>query len=274
MTRSANTSLYTQPGRLRWRRCLGTLSMAMSLGLVPLAQAEIPTIEWNHSLKQLQVDNDKFIGQRFRLRCPEHTVRDTDAALRGTDRYPSDSAICVAAVHAGVVDRSGGEVVVQLNPAPETYVGSERNGVVSASFPKTTRSITFVEPSQATIPDATQRAFIPRLKWDSKFTTTGLAKRNLVGQHFAFKCPPASGNLMARSVYGTDRYAFNSYVCQAAVHAGRLTHDGGLVLIQLHEGVPRLEGSIRNGIESRSGPGGSRTLSFLPIAGTATVAAQ
>lgn len=219
-------------------------------------------VEWNTVLGKLQVDSDKFVGQRFMLRCPARTVRDADEPVFGTDRYTSDSPLCVAGVHAGAVDRAGGVVVVQLNPGVDAYAGSSRHGVQSQGFPATQRSISFVDAAVASLPDGVQRDYAPRLKWDTKFTTTGLANRDLVGQRFAFMCPAASGNLAGRRVYGTDTYAFNSYVCQAAVHAGRITHDGGFVLVQMHEGTSRLRGSIRHGIESKGGSGGSRTLTF------------
>lgn len=37
---------------------------------------------------------------------------------------------------------------------------------------------------------------------------------------------------VGQRVYGTDRYALNSYVCLATVHAGRLTAEGGFVTVQ------------------------------------------
>ena len=225
-------------------------------------QAGIPEIDWNTALSRFQVDNDKFVGQRLTFNCPELTVRDKLEEIFGTGTYPSRTPLCAAALHAGAINQDGGCVTVQLNPGAAAYSGSVSNGVTSRDFPGTERSLVFV-PSAGAAPDDVQRAYAPRLKWDTKFTQTGLANRNLVGQRFAFTCPSASGNLTPRRVYGTDHYAFNSYVCQAAVHAGRITTAGGFVLVQLDEGVPRLYGSIRNGIESKDGSGGSRTLSFL-----------
>ena len=55
-----------------------------------------------------------------------------DAAIWGTDVYTTDSAICVAAVHAGVITAStGGVVAVQRAPALSEYPGTTRRGVVS-----------------------------------------------------------------------------------------------------------------------------------------------
>lgn len=106
----------------------------------------------------------------------------------------------------------------------------------------------------------------PGLSWgDSSdgFEDGDEPRRTLLGQRFVFKCPKAPAKLSGRRVYGTDRYAFNSYVCLAAVHAGRLTMDGGFVAVQMVEPAGKLEGSTRNGVESKSGPAGDRQLIFL-----------
>lgn len=248
---------------IRQRLSILTLAGLATLTLISQAEAAPLEVERNTVLKHFQADSDKFIGQRFVFNCPAANVRTVDAALVGSDVYPSDSPLCVAATHAGAIDDAGGVIVVQLNPGQDAYVGSDRHGIESASFPGTARSIVFIDPTRAGQLDAVSEAYAPVLTWDTKFTATGLANRNLVGQRFLFKCPAASGALTARRVYGTDRYAFNSFVCQAAVHAGQITHAGGFVRLQLDEGVQKLQGSIRHGIESKDGPGGSRTISFV-----------
>ncbi len=222
-------------------------------------------LEWNTVLKHFQIDADKFVGQRFHFQCPERTVRDEDDTLYGTAIYPSDSPICVAAVHAGAIGTDGGSVIVQLNPGIESYQGSERHGIRSGDFPETQRSLVFVGGAFAETLDPVQRDYAPRLKWDTKFTSTGLANMKLVGQRFVFSCPAAPASLAGRRVYGTDRYAFNSYVCLAAVHAGRLGPDGGFVTVQMVEPTGKLKGSIRNGIESKDGAAGTRQLIFPVI---------
>jgi hypothetical protein len=225
--------------------------------------ADILEIEWDDSLETYQFDNDKFIGQRFTAKCIPANIQDMDETVFGTDTYPSDSSICVAAVHAGLIDRDGGVVTVQLNPGADEYVGSSRNGIDTQSLPATQRSMIFVTGPEAGAVDEVQMDYVPRIDWDTKFTATGLAYEQLVGQHFLFSCPAAPNNLTQRRVVGTDSYAFNSMVCRAAVHAGAITTDGGLVTVQLDPGADKLVGSIRNGIESKDGPGGHRTLSFV-----------
>ncbi|HLZ34904.1 MAG TPA: LCCL domain-containing protein [Nitrospira sp.] len=54
----------------------------------------------------------------------------TDSYVWGTDIYSSSSAICVAAVHAGIITLdAGGRVTVTLQPKQDGFRGSVRNGV-------------------------------------------------------------------------------------------------------------------------------------------------
>ncbi|HIC81268.1 MAG TPA: hypothetical protein EYP07_09930, partial [Kiloniellaceae bacterium] len=70
--------------------------------------------------------------------------------------------------------------------------------------------------------------------------------------------------LRMRRVVGTDSYAFNSIVCLAAVHAGKITTaEGGMVNVQIDPGMKKLVGSIRNGVETKNGSGGHTTISFV-----------
>jgi len=220
-------------------------------------------LDWSTSLRHFQVDKEPYIGQRFEFHCPAKTVRDKEPAVHGTDRYPADTAICPAAVHAGVMGAEGGQVQLQLNPGVESYKGSRRNGMETRDLPGTGLSIMFVSESTRAQLDEMQQKWKPRLKWDDKFSQTGLANIRLTGQRFAFDCPRLSGSLAGRVVFGTDSYPLSSLVCLAAVHAGQITKDGGAVLVQLD---PALEGSFvgstRNEVESKKGPMTTRSISF------------
>lgn len=220
-----------------------------------------PEFEWDTKLNSVYFDHDKFVGQRFSAKCMRG--KKPDITIHGTDAYSSDSPVCTAAAHAGKIGDDGGVVTIQLNPGIENYVGSERNGVTSADRPATKRSFVFVDDASAEAANEILLSNAPDLKWDSKFTGTGFAHKQLTGQRFTFRCPSVQGELRKRSIIGTDRYAFSSIVCRAAVHAGKITTDGGLVTVELGTGGKKLIGSIRNGIESRSGSSGPGTLSFV-----------
>jgi hypothetical protein len=53
----------------------------------------------------------------------------------GTGPYTSDSSVCSAAVHAGVITLAqGGPVTIRITEGKEAYEGSSRNGVVTRKF--------------------------------------------------------------------------------------------------------------------------------------------
>ena len=212
----------------------------------------IPQIEWDTTLRKFQFDADRFIGQRLTVICPPAPAGQSFEGLYGTDAYPSDSSLCIAALHAGQITKEGGRVTVQLNPGESAYTASTRNGVPSSDRPETARSITFIDASASAADDKTRLANIPLITWETRFTRTGFAHRHLVGQRFTFRCPPAPHDLRSRIVYGTDSYDFSSIICLAALHAGKITKDGGIVTVQMDAGVPELVGSIRNGVETKS----------------------
>src|SRR2546423_76291 len=74
--------------------------------------------------------------------------------------------------------------------------------------------------------------------------------RGRSGEHFLFTCP-AGGT--AGSVWGTGIYTDDSSVCTAAVHAGTITFaGGGLVTIEMRDGMAAYQGSTANGVTSQS----------------------
>lgn len=226
-------------------------------------ERNIPTIDWNTTIDKFQFDSEKFVGQRLTVHCPPVTKEVNFSGLQGTDFYPSDSAICVAALHAGVITTAGGTVTLQLNPGREEYQGSEHQGVRTSDRPATRRSIAFVTKSNRDEMDKLLLENIPTLDWDVKFTRSGFAYRHLIGQQLTFRSPPAPRDRKMRLVFGTDAYDFSSHIFQAALHAGKLTENGGLVTVQINGKVPRLLGSLRNGVETRSKGSGDRTISFV-----------
>ena len=157
--------------------------------------AEIPLIEWDTTLVTYQFDNDKFIGQRFTANCKPANTGDLDETVYGTDTYPSNNSICVAAMHSGLVDRDGGVVTVQLNPGAAEYIGSDRNGVTTESLPATQRSFVFITGAETTVINQVLLDHVLRIDWDTKFTRTGYAYEQLLGQHLVFSCPEAPSNL-------------------------------------------------------------------------------
>lgn len=73
--------------------------------------------------------------------CSANAVR--AGQVWGTGAYTADSALCVAARHAGVVSAHGGTVSVHPAAGRDSYVGSTRNGVTTANYGRWGRSFEF-----------------------------------------------------------------------------------------------------------------------------------
>lgn len=72
------------------------------------------------------------VGTVLHVSCPEGC--DSHGGLYGSDVYTGDSAVCRAAIHAGVVSTKGGLVDVRKEAGRKDYAGSQRNGIGSQSY--------------------------------------------------------------------------------------------------------------------------------------------
>ncbi len=88
----------------------------------------VTTIDWVTSAVPKRGQN----FSRFRYECPAGGP--ISERVWGTDLYTDDTAICSAAVHAGVITLSGGIVTIEIRPGAPSYQGTPRNGVISQSF--------------------------------------------------------------------------------------------------------------------------------------------
>jgi len=70
-------------------------------------------------------------GMTYRVDCPAMC---TGGDVYGTDVYTDDSNLCGAALHAGVIDSSGGTFTVTLAAGQSGYEGSTRNGIASQDW--------------------------------------------------------------------------------------------------------------------------------------------
>jgi hypothetical protein len=80
-------------------------------------------------------------GQSLRCYCPANATG--SGTVWGTNIYTDDSNICRAAVHAGVIGPSGGEVWIRARPGRSSYSGSNRNGVSTNNYARWHGSFSF-----------------------------------------------------------------------------------------------------------------------------------
>ena len=72
-------------------------------------------------------------------------------SVYGTDLYTTDSSICSAAKHAGVIDKTGNVSVAEA-PGCDHYVGSARNGVTTVGWDSYPKSFYFTSKPQPACP--------------------------------------------------------------------------------------------------------------------------
>lgn len=176
-----------------------------------------------------------FWGRRETVLCPAEGKLE---GAWGTDIYTDDSSICTAAVHAGLITtREGGIVTVEMRPDAGQYTGSTRNGV---------RTGDWMEPWTGAYVFVRSLGAEPAIEADEYMKADSW--RGQTGRVLSFACRP---RFELHTVFGTDVYTDDSYVCSAAVHRGLITQrQGGTVTIKLVEGQQSFEASSRNGVTS------------------------
>ncbi|MEA2724272.1 MAG: hypothetical protein QOH59_2043 [Gemmatimonadales bacterium] len=183
------------------------------------------------------------VGKQLSLVCAPNQP---PADVYGTDVYTDDSAVCHAAVHAGVITSSkGGPVTVVIGGPQRSFQGTARNGITSREFGQWPGSYSF-DPAGGTA----------EVDW----STTANGLEGYAGT-VTVQCP-AGGTL--KRVWGTDVYTSDSSICSAAVHAGLLTPaSGGTVALKVSAGRDAYTGSERNGVVSDTYGGWQSSLELM-----------
>lgn len=81
-------------------------------------------------------------GKQFKFICPGGCEK-KPGNIVGFMVYYVDSAVCKAAIHAGVITSEGGEVVLEIANGLETYEALQNNGIQSLNFEFGTSSFFF-----------------------------------------------------------------------------------------------------------------------------------
>jgi len=72
------------------------------------------------------------IGTHVVVNCPAGCAG--EGATWGSGHYTLDSGVCRAAIHAGIIKDSGGDVGVTIEPGRPAYRGSLKNGIQSSDY--------------------------------------------------------------------------------------------------------------------------------------------
>src|SRR5258706_9421976 len=199
----------------------------------PAATAEGTPTTWDANATSLNGTD----GQTLTLACSPGGAAHS---VWGSDIYTSDSSICTAAVHSGLINyQQGGAVTIELRPGRTIYGCSERNGVTTSAYGSYQHSFVSKAPNTGAVVRAADDQ-TPVL-WNTSASALSVE----TGKTYKFKCPPGGKE---SSVWGTDIYTLDSSICNAAVHAGKLSSEsGGLVTIELRPREPSFKSSAPNG---------------------------
>jgi outer membrane protein OmpA-like peptidoglycan-associated protein len=175
-----------------------------------------------------------------------------DDTIWGANPYMSTSSICRAAVHAGAISTSGGEVIVTPKADVPVFPSVTRNDVESAS---TRGGEGFVVDAAAGAGTA-----VAPLQSSSTGMKLDICPNNY--NNFPVDSPPLTCACSAKqakagdTIWGTNPYMSTSSICRAAVHAGAISTSGGEVIVTPKADVPVFPSVTRNSIESASTSGG------------------
>ncbi|MEE6524621.1 hypothetical protein FKM82_024190, partial [Ascaphus truei] len=175
----------------------------------------------------------------------------------GTDIYRDDSSICQAAIHAGMLTKSGGRVIVEKKPGQSSYGESRKNGIKTS--PYGADSISFVVRLPPTLPPTSPPA--PTYSLPAVPAPCSMAANQLAETITEVTCPVGCLNEKG-NVWGSDVYTDDSSICRAAIHAGRLTNEGGKVIVEKTPGQSSYEEITKNGIKSTKYGAWSRSFVF------------
>ncbi|CAH2311369.1 Hypothetical predicted protein [Pelobates cultripes] len=199
--------------------------------------------------------------------CPEG-CQDEDGKVWGTYSYTDDSAICLAAIHAGVLTDKGGKTKIVKMRGLENYEESTKNGIKSLKYGTWSGSFIFPKskpPSPGKSPESPEpvpgKPTEPILSLPPVEAPCSLGADEIDEERAIVLC--AAECLKENDmVWGDDIYTEDSSVCRAAIHAGLLNDEGGRVEILKVPGLENYEESTKNGVKTFKHGSWSRSFMF------------
>jgi hypothetical protein len=207
------------------------IGLAAVLGLMSIRPAAAEA-EWSPQT-QAEACPSWLPSDRDEVTCQCDRI-EGDASVWGSDVYTSDSRLCHAALHAGVVKREGGLIQAHRRPGRASYRGTTRNGLTSMNYGSYSSSIVFENPK--TLAQAFGGVPLCPVHY------------NAAPEDWSGDCRCEAGR--SGSVWGSNPYTSDSAVCSAAVHAGLIGSEGGVIHLSPAPGQSSYSGSTRNGFTS------------------------
>ncbi|BAM41751.1 uncharacterized protein TOT_040000133 [Theileria orientalis strain Shintoku] len=178
-------------------------------------------------------------GKSFLVSCTKSCLN-SDVPLKGSKLYTSDTSICKAALHSGVIPKEGGEAILTVLSGLGEY------GQCHGHYGITSQKSNIAFMRSFTLHRA------PKLMHLSCQDTAVFVLKMHPGTRVLLECPPGCLDMKPPNVFGTDSYSPMSSLCQAAIHSGKLDNEGGEVEIEVDGKKNSFDSSESNGILSQS----------------------
>ncbi|MDG2004433.1 MAG: LCCL domain-containing protein [Novosphingobium sp.] len=189
--------------------------------------------------------------------CSCSTAASGSGNVWGTYVYTDESAICRAAVQAGVISAGGGQVIFNILPGRSSYKGTgggTHNGVSSSDYGSWQGSYKFAPWAPPVRSSSGGRASSgsPARQTASHFGACPANATDYRNSGKTITCACGSSETTSGSVWGNDTYTDDSKICRAAVHAGVIGSGGGQVTFIMIGGQSAYQSTSRNGVSSSS----------------------
>ncbi|XP_066301432.1 uncharacterized protein [Branchiostoma lanceolatum] len=222
----------------------------------------VPEVEERADIVDCNTQSRDRDGDSYTVVCPAGC--DSGATVWGAVIYTDDSSICRAAIHDGQITNSGGEITVYKIPGQDSYLGSEQNGIQTLQYSSWGGSFAFspdpVMPQQG---EGEQEEPVQGVYLYQGAIDCHTEPRQLDGDSLTVTCP--AGCLAgASTVWGLVIYTDDSSICGAAIHAGRLTDNGGEVTLYKLPGQESYLGSEQNGMQTNPYGSWGGSFAFTP----------
>ena len=201
----------------------------------------------------------------------------------GTDTYTDDSDLCNAAVHAGKISANSTDMTITfvIRPGREYYTGSLKNGISTLDWASWGGSFVFPDDGK----DARDIGSCPsnvrqyRGEDDKRYTCNckGALSGSLGESGYGSRCISpyiqdgggccldSDGNGMCDydtssaasqtgTVWGTGTYTDDSSLCNAAIHAGRISTNSAdkTITFEIRPSQESYSGSLKNGMSTQN----------------------
>lgn len=186
-----------------------------------------------------RVQDMRGSADAFTCSCSAETAE--AGTVWGAGPYSDDSAVCRAAMHAGLVGDEPANVTITFMEGRDSYTASEANGVETRRWGSWGGSFAF-EGAELGEPEGDETAALEACPDNA---------RQLRGTDEAVECSCTAQATESGTVWGSGTYTDDSGICRAARHAGIITGEGGDVTFTIVDGQESYAGSQANGVESR-----------------------